>query len=353
MRAIWRKSRRIPGRHRARPPGCGGRAGGYGDAGSGGTAITGRIECRIAPVRLSESELLRDTCRAWASWLDGPRGGLGLMGDGGPWEACRARRGGRGKGAGIRCAGAGSVGGPLGTVAGSTGMKKSDIVEGVAGRMGLSKSMAEGAVDTVLEAITEGLAKEEAVRIAGFGTFATRRRGARTGRNPRTGESVTIAASKAPSFKAGKALRNAVNEGWRAKAPEPAHRQDMLDRAHGETRRGVGRTGRCRHGAVVAVRGRGRMAKRGNAHGIVHGCGRYDSDGALESGVDDVHTAHPRSVAMVRPGGMPRRGRSIQDAVAQDRPVRPLPVVQRPARGPWLGEAPVFRPKQTIPIRWI
>lgn len=116
-------------------------------------------------------------------------------------------------------------------------MKKSDIVERVAGRMGLSKSMAEGAVDTVLEAITEGLVKEEAVRTAGFGTFATRRRGARIGRNLRTGESVTIAASKAPSFKAGKALRNAVNEGWRAKAPDPAHRQDMLDRAHGAQRR--------------------------------------------------------------------------------------------------------------------
>ena len=89
-------------------------------------------------------------------------------------------------------------------------MNKSDIVGRVADRMRLSKSGAESAVDTVLEAIAEALAKEEAVRIAGFGTFATRSRGARTGRNPRTGERVAIPASKAPSFKAGRALRDAV-----------------------------------------------------------------------------------------------------------------------------------------------
>ena len=93
-------------------------------------------------------------------------------------------------------------------------MNKSDIVGRVADRMRLSKSAAEGAVDTVLEAIAEALAKEEAVRIAGFGTFATRSRSARTGRNPRTGERVAIPASKAPSFKAGKALKDAVKKGW-------------------------------------------------------------------------------------------------------------------------------------------
>ena len=90
-------------------------------------------------------------------------------------------------------------------------MNKSDIVGRVSDRMGLSKSAAEDAVDTVLEVIAEALAKEEAVRIAGFGTFATRRRSARTGRNFRTGERVAITASKAPSFKAGKALRDLVN----------------------------------------------------------------------------------------------------------------------------------------------
>ena len=100
-------------------------------------------------------------------------------------------------------------------------MKKSEMVGRVAGRMGLTKSAADGAVDAVFEVIVEALAKEEAVRIAGFGTFATRSRSARTGRNPRTGESVSIPASKAPSFKAGKALRDAVNGGWKAKADEP------------------------------------------------------------------------------------------------------------------------------------
>ena len=97
-------------------------------------------------------------------------------------------------------------------------MKKSEMAERVADRMGLSKSAAKGAVDAVFETIVEALAREEAVRIAGFGTFATRSRGARAGRNPQTGESIAIAASKAPSFKAGKALRAAVNEGREAKA---------------------------------------------------------------------------------------------------------------------------------------
>ena len=101
-------------------------------------------------------------------------------------------------------------------------MNKSDIVGRVAGRIRLDKSVAEGAVDTVLEATAEALAKEEAVRIAGFGTFVTRRRSARTGRNPRTGESVPIAASKALSFKAGKALRDTVNTGWKPVAADRA-----------------------------------------------------------------------------------------------------------------------------------
>ena len=113
-------------------------------------------------------------------------------------------------------------------------MKKSDIVGRVADRMRLRKSVAEGAVDTVLETIAEALAKEEAVRIAGFGTFATKRREARTGRNPATGESVAIAASKAPSFKAGKALRDAVNTGWTPAVTDGADDRDLGQRAHGE-----------------------------------------------------------------------------------------------------------------------
>ena len=104
------------------------------------------------------------------------------------------------------------------TVTGRAAMKKSEMAERVAGTMGLSKSAAKGAVDAVFETIVEALAREEAVRIAGFGTFATRSRSARAGRNPQTGESIAIPASKAPSFKAGKALRAAVNEGREAKA---------------------------------------------------------------------------------------------------------------------------------------
>ena len=97
-------------------------------------------------------------------------------------------------------------------------MKRPEMVERVAGRMGLSKPAAKGAVDAVFEVIAEALAREEVVRIAGFGTFGTRSRSARTGRNPRTGESILIPASKTPSFNAGTALRAAVNEGRQVKA---------------------------------------------------------------------------------------------------------------------------------------
>ena len=100
---------------------------------------------------------------------------------------------------------------PVRWIPGGEAVNRSTIVGRVADRMGLSRSMAEGAVDTVLEAIGEALAREEAVRIAGFGTFTTKSRAARTGRNPCTGESVPIPASKVPSFKAGKALRDVVN----------------------------------------------------------------------------------------------------------------------------------------------
>ena len=90
-------------------------------------------------------------------------------------------------------------------------MNKSQITDRLAGRMGLSRSAAAGAVDAVFETIGEALAKHEEVRIAGFGTFGTKHRPARTGRNPRTGEAVSIPASAAPAFRAGKALKDAVN----------------------------------------------------------------------------------------------------------------------------------------------
>ena len=82
-------------------------------------------------------------------------------------------------------------------------MNKSEIAGRLASRMALSKYAATGAVDAVFEVIGEALAEGENVRIAGFGTFTTRSRSARTGRNPRTGESVSIPASKTPVFKAG------------------------------------------------------------------------------------------------------------------------------------------------------
>ena len=90
-------------------------------------------------------------------------------------------------------------------------MKKSDISSHVATQAFLSKADADSAVNAMFAAISDALAREEAVTIAGFGTFSTKRRPARQGRNPRTGESITIAASKVPSFKAGKTLRDAVN----------------------------------------------------------------------------------------------------------------------------------------------
>ena len=90
-------------------------------------------------------------------------------------------------------------------------MNKAQIAARLAGRTGLSKSAAAGAVDAVFETLGEALARHEAVRIAGFGTFTTKRRPARSGRNPRSGEAVSIPASVAPAFKAGKALRGAVN----------------------------------------------------------------------------------------------------------------------------------------------
>ena len=92
-------------------------------------------------------------------------------------------------------------------------MKKSDTACRVADRIGLSQSAAQNAVDAVLEAVGEALANGEEVRIAGFGTFATKNRPARTGHNPPTGESLEIQASTAPAFKPGKALKDAVNNG--------------------------------------------------------------------------------------------------------------------------------------------
>jgi DNA-binding protein HU-beta len=90
-------------------------------------------------------------------------------------------------------------------------MNKNDLIDAVAERTALAKSDAARAVDAVLGAITESLQKGDVVTLSGFGSFATKERAARTGRNPRTGEAIQIAASKVPGFKAGKGLKDAVN----------------------------------------------------------------------------------------------------------------------------------------------
>ena len=90
-------------------------------------------------------------------------------------------------------------------------MTKSELSTQVAAQASLTKASADAAVNAVFSAITDALANGETVTLTGFGTFSVRTRGARQGRNPRTGESIAIAASNVPAFKAGKALRDAVN----------------------------------------------------------------------------------------------------------------------------------------------
>ena len=89
-------------------------------------------------------------------------------------------------------------------------MKKSELSSHVATEASLSKAQADSALDAVFSAIGEALASGQSVVIAGFGTFATKTRAARQGHNPSTGERIAIAASKAPVFKAGKTLHDAV-----------------------------------------------------------------------------------------------------------------------------------------------
>ena len=89
-------------------------------------------------------------------------------------------------------------------------MTKVELIAAVATEAGLSKKDAEKAVNTMLATITAELKKGEKVSLVGFGTFEVRERPARQGRNPQTKEPMTIAASKLPAFKAGKALKDAV-----------------------------------------------------------------------------------------------------------------------------------------------
>jgi len=90
-------------------------------------------------------------------------------------------------------------------------MNKQDLISAVADASGLSKTDAGKAVESVFEAITGSLKGGDEVRLVGFGTFSVSKRKASTGRNPRTGEAMTIKASSQPKFKAGKGLKDAVN----------------------------------------------------------------------------------------------------------------------------------------------
>lgn len=90
-------------------------------------------------------------------------------------------------------------------------MNKSELIEAVAESADLPKAAANRAVDAVVEAVTKALQSGDQVSLVGFGTFSVKDRAARTGRNPQTGEPIQIKAAKIPSFKAGKALKDAVN----------------------------------------------------------------------------------------------------------------------------------------------
>ena len=90
-------------------------------------------------------------------------------------------------------------------------MNKNDLVAAIAGSTGLSKSDSARAVDSVFDSIADALKAGEEVRIVGFGSFKVTHRKQSQGRNPRTGEPITIPASNQPKFKAGKGLKDAVN----------------------------------------------------------------------------------------------------------------------------------------------
>ena len=90
-------------------------------------------------------------------------------------------------------------------------MNKSELIDAIAEAAEMTKADAGRALDAVVSVVTKALKKGDSVTLVGFGTFEVRKRGARTGRNPRTGEEIKIKAANNPAFKAGKALKDAVN----------------------------------------------------------------------------------------------------------------------------------------------
>ena len=91
-------------------------------------------------------------------------------------------------------------------------MNKTELIAEVANKAGLSRTDAEKALGAVVETITEAVVKGDKVQLVGFGSFETKQREARTGRNPKTKETIEIPATRVPVFKAGKALKDAVAE---------------------------------------------------------------------------------------------------------------------------------------------
>ena len=94
-------------------------------------------------------------------------------------------------------------------------MTKAELIESVASKVDLPRAIAERAVNTMFDEMTAALSQGDKVNISGFGTFSVSTRKARTGRNPKTGQSIEIAASRAAKFKPGKTLKDEVNRGNR------------------------------------------------------------------------------------------------------------------------------------------
>ena len=91
-------------------------------------------------------------------------------------------------------------------------MNKADLIAAIAAKTGETKKSAEASVNAFVDVITESLVEGDKVQLVGFGSFEVRKRAARKGRNPQTKEEIKIPASKAPVFKAGKSLKEAINE---------------------------------------------------------------------------------------------------------------------------------------------
>ena len=90
-------------------------------------------------------------------------------------------------------------------------MNKTELIDVMASKTGMTKKNAEAALNAFVETVSEQLAKGDKISLVGFGTFEVAERAEREGRNPQTGETMKIAASQAPKFKAGKALKDSVN----------------------------------------------------------------------------------------------------------------------------------------------